>query len=84
MFGLPNSAGFCRLGLTVPRKVGGAVVRNRVKRRLREIFRRNYDRMPDSIDLVINTYPPIADYSMEELEGLVLDCYHRLVRRVAS
>lgn len=31
----------CRLGITVSRRVGGAVVRNRVKRRIREIFRQN-------------------------------------------
>ena len=35
----PNDLGWPRLGLTVSRKVGGAVVRNRVKRILREAFR---------------------------------------------
>ncbi len=40
-----------RLGLTVSRKVGGAVQRNQLKRRLREFFRLNNQKMPVAIDL---------------------------------
>lgn len=36
---LPNGLGFSRYGFSVGKRVGGAVVRNRVKRRLREILR---------------------------------------------
>ena len=36
----PNSLGRDRLGLVASRRVGGAVIRNRAKRRLREVFRR--------------------------------------------
>jgi ribonuclease P protein component len=42
-----------RLGLVVGRKTGGAVVRNRVKRLLREFFRLNKERMPESSDLIV-------------------------------
>lgn len=34
-----NAADFCRVGFTVSKMVGGAVVRNKVKRRFREAFR---------------------------------------------
>ncbi len=42
-----------RLGITVSRKVGGAVVRNRVKRRVREIYRRDPDRASLGHDLIV-------------------------------
>jgi ribonuclease P protein component len=40
VLGRPNALGRDRLGLIASRKLGGAVVRNRAKRRLREVFRR--------------------------------------------
>lgn len=59
-----------RLGLTVPRQVGGAVVRNRVKRRLREIFRLNRSVLGDNpLDLVINVYPPGGQAASVELRA---------------
>lgn len=42
-----------RLGLSISRKVGNAVVRNRWKRRIREAFRLNYHRLPQNVDLVV-------------------------------
>lgn len=50
-----------RLGLTVSGKVGGSVVRNRVKRRLREIFRRRHASLPPGWDLVLIARPGSAD-----------------------
>jgi ribonuclease P protein component len=43
-----------RLGLTVPRAIGGSVVRNRIKRRLREVFRRERDQLDPRWDIVLN------------------------------
>jgi ribonuclease P protein component len=48
-----------RLGLAVPRKVGGAVQRNRLKRRLRAVF-----------DELADTLPPEHDYVLSAREGL--------------
>jgi ribonuclease P protein component len=41
-----------RLGVTVTRKVGGAVIRNRIKRCVREAFRRNRQAFPGGVDMV--------------------------------
>ncbi|UCD71339.1 MAG: ribonuclease P protein component [Syntrophobacterales bacterium] len=42
-----------RLGLVVGKKVGGAVSRNRIKRLIREFFRINQGRIPESSDLIV-------------------------------
>jgi ribonuclease P protein component len=52
---LPNGRtdGLTRLGLTVSTKVGNAVVRNRLRRRLRELFRTRRHALPRGLDMVI-------------------------------
>ena len=50
-----------RLGVSVSRKVGGAVERNRVKRALRESFWNLSDRLPDDHDFVIVARAEIGD-----------------------
>jgi ribonuclease P protein component len=42
-----------RLGLVVGRRVGGAVSRNRIKRLIREFFRLNKEKIPESSDLIV-------------------------------
>lgn len=54
-----NDCGFDRLGLTVSRKFGGAVQRNRIKRIVREVFRTNPNRDEPTLDLV---FRPKADF----------------------
>ena len=48
----PNALQNTRLGITVTKKVGTAVQRNRIKRVVREVFRRNRQLFPLSHDLV--------------------------------
>ena len=48
-----NGWGTSRLGLTVSTKVGKAVVRNRIRRRLREIYRIHEDRFVPGYDMVV-------------------------------
>lgn len=64
----PDNSGLTRIGLSVSRRVGGAVVRNRVKRRLREVIRRQLARIAPGYDLVITARPGAADARMETLE----------------
>lgn len=51
MYAVPNEIGHARLGLTVSRKVGGSVERNRWKRALREAFRLTQYELPP-LDIV--------------------------------
>ncbi len=71
----PGETGRHRLGLTVGRQVGKATVRNRVKRRLRDAFRRNRERIPGCYDIVVQARReaagmPYAEIS-EDLIGAV-------------
>jgi len=66
--GEPDNSGLTRIGFSVGRRVGGAVVRNRVKRRLREVMRRKLARIAPGYDLVITARPGAADARMETLE----------------
>jgi len=50
-----------RLGLAVPRDVGTAVARNRVKRRLRELWRGRLERVPAGCDYVLVVRPGLAE-----------------------
>lgn len=50
-----------RFGFSVPRAVGGAVERNRVKRRLRELWRERLERVDEGHDYVLIVRPGLAE-----------------------
>jgi ribonuclease P protein component len=82
IFALPNGLAHARLGLSVGRKIGGAVVRNTVKRRLREAFRLNQAALATDdfgLDYVINvrTHTPLT---RDEYAAHLLTCADALQR----
>jgi ribonuclease P protein component len=68
---LPRREGV-RLGITVSKKVGGAVVRNRVRRRLREAVRLRLPQWRTGFDLVLVARTAAAEASFEAL-GTAID-----------
>lgn len=79
LFMVPNDLDHPRLGLSVPRRVGDAVTRNRVKRLLREAFRGVQHDLPSHAngryDLVLAVRPH---------EALPLEEYARTIRTLAE
>src|SRR5256714_7452928 len=77
VFLLPNELGVGRLGIAATRKLGDAVRRNRAKRLIREVFRRN--KIARGFDIVIVPKRDLLDASLDALEA---DYRHLLARRL--
>lgn len=76
--GCENGLTHPRLGLSVSRKVGGAVARNRWKRLIREAFRISQNRLPRGVDLVV-----IPRLGVEPELAALLQSLPRLSKSVA-
>lgn len=74
-FLLANKLSIGRLGIAATRKLGGAVQRNRAKRLIREVFRRN--NMAPGFDVVVVPKRELLDASLTTLEA---DYRHNLER----
>ncbi len=81
VYALPASASFPRLGITVSSKVGGAVVRNRAKRLIREAYRRSPSVRESGLDLVINGRQAIARSGYRQLCEELVQAVRRLVKQ---
>jgi ribonuclease P protein component len=67
MHAFPNEHGTPRLGLSVSRKVGNAVTRNAVRRRLREVFHSCISGTSENLDLVVSARPAAAEATFDGL-----------------
>jgi ribonuclease P protein component len=72
-----ENSGLCRVGFITTRRLGGAVVRNRVRRRLREIVRRHQHDLRQDFWIVLIARRDAANASYRALE----DEWLRLARR---
>ncbi len=68
-----------RLGVSVGRKVGGAVERNRVKRVLREAFWDMSERLPESHDFVLVARSEVGDLVENEGKDGVMRCIEEIL-----
>ncbi len=66
---VPNARDHDRYGISTGRRLGGAVRRNRVRRRLREILRANPNDGGHGWDILIVARPASADASFDELRA---------------
>lgn len=77
---LPNSLGRYRFGISVGKKLGNAVFRNKIKRQLRNIiykYKKNYQKAYDYIIIVRNGY---IGFTFQEIENLYIELIEKLNR----
>lgn len=72
---LQNESGITRIGFTVSKRIGKAVVRNKVRRRFREIVRQL--ELRTNIDIVISARPPIKESSFQDTREAILSVFQR-------
>lgn len=72
LYARQNRTGQNRVGVTVSKKLGGAVVRNRVKRRLREVYRLNEEAFCPGFDVVAVARSRAVGASFDELRTAYL------------
>jgi len=68
----------CRLGLSVDRRIGKAVIRNRIKRWMREVFRLNQGRLKNKMEIILIARPSakeLVDYF--EMEERIINLWGR-------
>ena len=68
LFWINNGMMYRRIGIIASKKTGKAVMRNRIKRRIREVFRRNKEKIRPALDIVL-----IGGKGMDELPFSLLE-----------
>jgi ribonuclease P protein component len=66
-----------RLGISVSKKVGNAVVRNRIRRMVKEIVRLRKEQFAPNFDYIIIARKPAAEMAYQEIEKSILHVFRR-------
>lgn len=83
MYVLINRKDYNRVGINVSKKVGKSVVRNKVKRRIREIYRQYSNKMVKGYDIVIIARVKSREAEYKDMEKWMVNLLtrHKLVKR---
>lgn len=84
LYKFPNKTGENRLGISVSKKVGNSVVRHRLTRLIKEIFRLNTDNLEKKLDIVIIVRVNEKGKTYKELESAFLHLakMHRILKEM--
>ena len=78
LYARKNRSAYNRVGITASKKLGHAVVRNRVRRRLREIYRLNAHKFKPGYDIVVVARSRSVGASYQKLEAGFLNACGKL------
>lgn len=84
VFFLRRQAGQPRIGFTVGRVLGGAVERNRIKRRLREAARLQWRRLSSAVDVVVNPKKSALPADFAEIEQDLGQAFETISGKIRS
>ena len=82
LFAADNELPHSRLGLTVSKKIGNAVARNRWKRLIREAFRTNQATLPEGLDFVVLPQRNVDVRTVKHLDKSLQNLAAKIYRRV--
>ena len=67
-----NGLNETRVGYTITKKIGNAVTRNKIRRRMKEIYRLHFHNIKEGYDLVFIAKRGVKDIPYKELEGSMI------------
>ena len=73
-----------RLGIAVPKKIGGAVVRNRLKRQLREIWAAAEEHIPSGNDYVLIARPGLPEAAEAQGHAWLADRVREVLEKATA
>jgi ribonuclease P protein component len=84
VFCRPNGIDRCRFGMSIRKMLGGAVVRNRIRRRTREILRLHAAEIPPGWDFVIHPRATVAKHPFPAIEAELVGLLRGVVQESAA
>lgn len=83
LFCLDNELSFCRFGFSIGKKVGKAVKRNKLKRRLKEICRENIQWFKNGYDYIFIARKGVEKRNFQELKESVENLAYRINKKTS-
>lgn len=72
LYVMKNDLGYTRVGYSITKKIGNSVVRNQIRRQMKEIYRLNFDLVKDNYDLIFIPKKNVVDISYKQLESAMM------------
>ena len=72
LYVMKNDLGYTRVGYSITKKIGNSVVRNRIRRQMKEIYRLKFDLIENNYDLIFIPKKNVVEISYDKLESAMV------------